>query len=663
MVIWSTQSLELKEFHRDIPRYAMLSHVWGVEGEEVSFRDFVSLSTPTKSKSGFHKIQGACDVAQKDGVDWIWIDTNCIDKSSSAELTEAINSMYNWYKNADVCYAYLDDVPWFDLAATGPGEGRHCFRESHWLLRGWTLQELIAPPRLEFFSNEWRKIGDRKDLAADISAATGIDEWLLYGGAAEGLHQVSTAKKMSWAARRVTTRIEDVAYCLLGIFDVNMPLLYGEGPKAFMRLQEEIIKTTNDHTIFCWSRNESVPLKWTSMLAPSPAAFLGAGHYVPADAWDIPMPCSMTNLGLSIHLPVIYTLTQLFVVLDAVDGTLDENHMRACIAVQRTNPRRSGSNILDRNRFINHPVILSKEATDTRERYHLYIWSRHVRRPGTLHLHGRYKPLGFKYGVLLFVDPTATRLLSPGRRDAPLGSMGYDIITYPPGSFDEDTALFRLRKGTEIMSSALMRIRFKSPQEPDIYLFFAVMTTLTGKEVWYCSVHLAEEVSYIKLALRETIAEGGLDTEEGEVLTEEALIYMSIQSDAWKKNRRQLTARTADESLFVSVGGSMTLQPKANVRAAMLSGKCESQYSVPVSATDLSPVIYGEDEEEDYDDGNDDDDEYMDDSEGAEDWSSSNEGKEKQDEDRKSEEGFPRWDANSRQSSQIFSSQTLSSAS
>ncbi|KAI4860899.1 HET-domain-containing protein [Hypoxylon rubiginosum] len=662
MWLINTKLLELKEFHGNIPPYAVLSHVW-VGGEEVSFREFADASPATKMKSGYGKIRDACDMARRDRIAWMWVDTSCIDKSSSAELTEAINSMYNWYRDSTTCYAYLDDVPCPDGVGESDDETLRSFRRSRWYLRGWTLQELIAPPRLAFFSREWHWIGDRRGLADEISAVTGIEPSLLRGQGGEvteALHQVSIAKKMSWAARRATTRAEDIAYCLLGLFDVNMPLLYGEGgAKAFARLQEEIIKTSNDHTIFCWSRGggSKVPATWTSMLAPSPAAFLDAGDYVPADAWDAPMPCSMTNLGLSICLPVIYTLTQLFVVLDA-RVALGETRMRACIAVQRTNPRRSGSNILDRSRFLSGPVILSKEATDIRERYRLYIWSRHVRRPGTLHR--MHKSPGFKHGVLLFVNPTATRLLSPGKRDAPLGSMGYDIITHPSGIFDEDTALLRLWEGSAFLASGLMRIRFKSPQDTDIYLFFAVMTTLTGREVWYCSVHLAEEVGYIKLALQESIAEARApeEVEEGEFLTEEALIHLSFRDEAWRKNRRQLTARTADESLFVSVGGAMTtLRPGADVKAAMLSGKCESPYSVPVSATDLSPVVYEED----------DDDDYMDDS----DWGSSNE-EEYQDEedgsngDRGSpekEKGISRWDTSSTQSSQIFSSQTLPSAS
>ncbi|KAI0836376.1 HET-domain-containing protein [Hypoxylon sp. FL0890] len=596
MRLLHTESLELREFHGiAIPPYAALSHTW-VEGEEISFHDFAELSPSTTTKSGFRKIQGACRIARLDGIDWIWIDTNCIDKASSAELTEAINSMFNWYRASKICYAYLADVP-----------GRP-FRRSKWFRRGWTLQELIAPRRLVFYSDAWVKIGDRSELAGDISAITGIEAPLLQGRA--DLHTVSIAKKMSWAARRETTRVEDIAYCLLGLFDVNMPLLYGEGSKAFVRLQEEIIKTSNDHTIFCWSRNASVPVEWTSMLAPSPAAFLNAGDYVPIDAWDNPMPYSLTNLGLSIYLPVVYTLTQLFVVLDAglIGGRPD---MRACIAMQRTNQRRSGSNILDRSRFLQSPTMLSKQATDTRERLNLFIRSRHLPQIGSPYK--LYGPPIFKHGVLLFVDPTAKRLLSTGKRGAPLGAVGYHIETHPDGIFDETTALLRLPAfdgGSSFLTSGLLRICFKSPQETDFYLFFAVISTLGGKEVWHCSVYSAEDFRFIKLVIQEFVDEGGTPVDE------EELIHNYLRKEVWENRRKQLTAHTSDESLFVSIGGTMTLTPGSDVRAAMLSGKCESPYSVPVSATDISGVV----EETD-------DDEYVDesDTEGLEDWGSSNE--------------------------------------
>ncbi|KAI1407251.1 HET-domain-containing protein [Hypoxylon sp. FL1857] len=633
MRLLNTESLELKEFHgKAIPAYATLSHTW-VEGEEISFHDFVDLNPSTTTKSGFHKIQGACKIAQQDGIDWIWIDTNCIDKASSAELTEAINSMYNWYRHSEVCYAYLADVP------------LRPFRDSKWFRRGWTLQELIAPRRLVFYSNSWENIGDRRELASDISTITGIEVALLQGRA--NLHAVSIAKKMSWAARRETTRVEDIAYCLLGLFDVNMPLLYGEGSKAFVRLQEEIIKTSNDHTIFCWSRNSSMRAGWNSMLAPSPTAFVDAGDYVPIDAWGSPMPYSLTNLGLSIYLPVVYTLTQLFVVLDA--GLLGGHlNMRACIAMERTNPRRSGSNILDRSRSQHSPTMLSKEATDTRERLSLLIRSRHIDRveaPSKIFIRSFDVPPVFKHGVLLFVDPTAKRLLSTGKRGSPLGAVGYDIRTHPPHIFDETTALLGLHRfvgGSSFVTSSLLRICFKSPQETDFYLFFAVISPLSGKEFWHCSVHSAEYFRFIELAIQESVDEGH------EPVDEQELIHNYLRNEAWGDCRKQLTAHSSDESLFVSIGGTMALRPGLDIRAAMLSGKCESPYSVPVSATNISGDVDETDEDEYVDDSDD---------EGFEDWDSEEESGSSSGVLAEESKGLPRWDTQtSAESSQALSS-------
>ncbi|KAI1078697.1 HET-domain-containing protein [Whalleya microplaca] len=618
MRLLNTGTLELKEFYGDaLPPYAILSHLW-VDGEEISFHDFTELSPSTTTKSGFHKIQSACDIAQKDGIAWIWIDTNCIDKASSAELTEAINSMYIWYQRSTVCYAYLHDVPDHDL---GQDDALKQFRESQWFRRGWTLQELIGPRRLIFYSQSWKEIGDRSKtiLTNEISAITGIETSLFQGLA--DLHEISVAKKMSWAAKRKTTRVEDIAYCLLGLFDVNMPLLYGEGPKAFIRLQEEIIKTSNDHTIFCWTKNRSVPRNWTSMLAPSPAAFLSSGDYVTIDAWESPMPYSITNLGLSIHLPIVYTMTQMFIVLDA--GLSHESpDMRACIAMQRTNQRRSGSNILDRSPYLDSPIILSKDATDTRERYNLFVRSRHHPHLESPYI---YWPPIFKHGILLFVDPSATRLLSTGRGGMPLRSVGYDIETHPPGIFDFGTSLLRLpafEGGSALLTSGLVRIRFTSPQEADFYLFFAVVSTLTGAEAWHCGVHFAEEFDFIKLAVQEDLGDGGGGGGacSGDVPPEDVLIHSYLRSEAWENRCKTLSAHTADESLFVAIGGSVASGRGTDVRAAVLSGKWDAPYPVPLSLTES-----GESADEDEDDAD-----YVDVSEGdeGEDWDSDSDSEE-----------------------------------
>ncbi len=178
------------------------------------------------------KIRDACAVARKNGYRYIWIDSCCIDKSSSSELSEAVNSMYKWYGLADVYYAYLADVP--------PRENHHAegsaFRKSRWFGRGWTLQELIAPVDVVFLSEAWAPIGSKRTLHSLVESVTKIDHQALLHG--KPLGAFSVAQQLSWAAKRQMTREGDRAYSLLGIFDINMPTLYGEGDRAFLRLQE-----------------------------------------------------------------------------------------------------------------------------------------------------------------------------------------------------------------------------------------------------------------------------------------------------------------------------------------------------------------------------------------------------------------------------------------
>jgi hypothetical protein len=166
-----------------------------------------------------------------------------IDKTSSAELSEAINSMYKWYEQADICYAYLSDIATAERTARAE---TMAFKNSKWFTRGWTLQELIAPRSVEFYARDWTDLGTKSSRQDEISIVTGIDVRILDG---EDPAICNVAERLSWAATRTTTRIEDAAYCLLGLFQVHMPLLYGEGERALIRLQEEILKTTEDYTL------------------------------------------------------------------------------------------------------------------------------------------------------------------------------------------------------------------------------------------------------------------------------------------------------------------------------------------------------------------------------------------------------------------------------
>lgn len=229
----------LTEFFGDsIPRYAILSHTWGADYEEVTYKDV--LEAVGRTKSGYKKIEFCVNQAVRDDLRYVWVDTCCIDKSSSAELSEAINSMYAWYHNAERCYVYLSDVSASLSTDDIPFQQTWivAFQQSRWFTRGWTLQELIAPASVEFFSAEGARLGDKSLLVQELHTITGISvEALLQSS----LHELGIEERMSWIRQRNTKREEDAAYSLLGIFDVHMPLIYGEGrKKAFARLRKEI---------------------------------------------------------------------------------------------------------------------------------------------------------------------------------------------------------------------------------------------------------------------------------------------------------------------------------------------------------------------------------------------------------------------------------------
>ncbi|KAI6095841.1 heterokaryon incompatibility protein-domain-containing protein [Pisolithus croceorrhizus] len=268
----------LKELDDEVTRYAILSHRWGAE---VGYKEMIGLMkmeewkrNEVRRRYGYHKIIKSCEQAMKDGYRWLWIDTCCIDKRSSSELSEAINSMYRWYQNAQICYAYLNDVE----ESTFPSKkDDDKFDKSNgwpeWFVRGWTLQELIAPKEVEFFNKDWVHIGNKRHLAPVLADITRIPQGVLTSGlTGKGL---SVAQIMSWAADRKTTRVEDRAYSLMGLFGVNMPMLYGEGKKAFRRLQLEIIREYNDQSILAWKPQNP---RAGSVLAEDPSDFQGCSR-------------------------------------------------------------------------------------------------------------------------------------------------------------------------------------------------------------------------------------------------------------------------------------------------------------------------------------------------------------------------------------------------
>jgi hypothetical protein len=299
MRLINTQTGRFEEFiGLNIPGYAILSHTW--EDGEVSYRDMINPQPSTSQKH--QKIEMTCQLARQANLDYAWIDTCCIDKSSSAELTEAINSMYRWYARATVCFVFLSDLGEFDqLDLKLP----HC----RWFTRGWTLQELIAPGSIVFFDRAWQPRGTKADMVDSLSEITSVNVEVLRHETS--LSALSVAQKMSWAAQRETTRVEDLAYCLLGVFNINMPLLYGEQERAFRRLQEEIIKSTPDLSIFAWKlpqrRSDESELErrvFCGVLADRPAAFAGAQSFVKSLQYAR-REFSVTNIGVKTYVQIL----------------------------------------------------------------------------------------------------------------------------------------------------------------------------------------------------------------------------------------------------------------------------------------------------------------------------------------------------------------------
>lgn len=252
MRLINTRTLAMHDFVGRPPGYAILSHTWG-KGE-VTFQDFYYPESRERLR-GFAKIKAACQQAQRENIGYAWVDSCCIDKTSSSELGEAINSMFKWYRDAAVCYAFLEDITLEDVPLYKGDTGLSTtatigFGHSKWFTRGWTLQELIAPQRVDFYNQKWQKIGEKRAMSEALARTTGIDAFILNGTG--DLQQVSVGRRMSWAAGRETERPEDIAYSLLGLFDANIPLIYGEGTRAFLRLQEKILEQADDHTIFAW---------------------------------------------------------------------------------------------------------------------------------------------------------------------------------------------------------------------------------------------------------------------------------------------------------------------------------------------------------------------------------------------------------------------------
>ena len=335
MRLLNTETRALEEFFNTAtPKYAILSHTWG--DEEVSFLDFHGPHLHNM-KNYTTKVVNACERARRDGLPYIWIDTCCIDKSSSAELSEAINSMYRWYADAKVCYAYLSDLPGGCPVLTDRAgvfgtstekEWVSKFAACKWFTRGWTLQELIAPKRVIFFDQKWDLIGEREMLLRTISKITKVETAVLSNKVP--ISSVSIAKKMSWAAERNTSRLEDQAYSLLGIFEVYMPMLYGEGKGAFIRLQSEIMRNSTDDSILAWKNDSSKGSRSYEAFAESPADFKTSYNIVRHRERGYTDSFEITNKGLRITIPVMQHPTEPRYYLGVLNCGFEDRHTQQC---------------------------------------------------------------------------------------------------------------------------------------------------------------------------------------------------------------------------------------------------------------------------------------------------------------------------------------------
>jgi hypothetical protein len=283
MWLLNVDTFETREFFgEETPEYAFLSHTWDSPEDEVTTDDLRGgkFREDVHKKHGFRKLDFAMKQARRDGLQWLWADTCCIDRANGADMTEAANALWGWLANSKACYAYLSDAPSVNDPAS------KAFMNARWFTRSWTLVELLAPPNLTFYTEDWTQVGVgslRMDLGI-LEAThhiTKIPREALMG---HPITEFCIAQRLSWAALRRCRRVEDQAYSLFGLFDVNLPILYGEGKKAFIRRQEHLhMQLPHDHSIFAWTVPITSPrcLNISGIFAESPEDFANSGNIRP----------------------------------------------------------------------------------------------------------------------------------------------------------------------------------------------------------------------------------------------------------------------------------------------------------------------------------------------------------------------------------------------
>ncbi|TFA98847.1 hypothetical protein CCMA1212_009450 [Trichoderma ghanense] len=563
MRLLDARTLELVDvIDNNVPRYAILSHTWG--DEEITIQQLrrlggcsqLSLASPqtldkkrraTVLKKGYIKISGAAQLAVSRGLDYLWVDTCCIDKTSSAELSEAINSMYLWYEQSAECYAFLADVD--PPNAAHPDALHENLRRSRWFTRGWTLQELIAPKLVHFYAKDWSLLG-QKDAPADftkiISEITSIDEEVL-NGRIDPL-QLSVSARMAWASRRNTTRLEDTAYCLMGLFQVNMPLLYGEGRRAFTRLQEEIIQRTDDQSIFAWNSfddEDEDPDALFGLLAQSPAQFKHAGslQVLPPLPVYASAPSAMTNQGLRVQL-------YLEPLADNDEGIMEEDYHAILDCVQR-----------DRDVYQCPALLLRRLSEDQYGR--LRPKSQHFMPPPS----STYRPNEGYRSVYVRQQPVYYHLpqfrLSPLNVESGLGSsdgVQYRLLDkYPAHNWNSATMTLKVQYSRKLQAMGIFRFQSidKTHEKVDVVVGLRRLNTMEW-EGW------CFQLSYRDTSLEHAFFE----------------VNKRIESELVKSSSDEITSQKLRDLL----GEDSSLTSSATVEGIQLQGRLYISILVTLTA-------------------------------------------------------------------------------
>ncbi|KAG6357417.1 hypothetical protein INS49_013294 [Diaporthe citri] len=299
-------TLQRREFTSSTPPYAILSHV--TEQNEASSEDFAHIHMETTEI-----IQRACGEARNAGSEWLWNFAACVDKRSCAAQSEAINSLAQIYRDCEYNIIYLEDL---DCKLVDDEAVRERLAACRWIKNVWAIPQIIFPRVAYLYSSDWNQIGTKRSLIPLLSSIIGIDQPVLENS--DCLEDYSIARRMSWASHMSAPRMEDSAYALLGLFDISMSILYGQGSKAFLRLQENILMDTDDYSLFAWDTLDAQ--EYTGLFAHSPDWF-SRFRNSPTTQLRIDGESQIHCAGITIETSLCRAQGSLFLPLEGEDGS------------------------------------------------------------------------------------------------------------------------------------------------------------------------------------------------------------------------------------------------------------------------------------------------------------------------------------------------------